>query len=80
MCEIALIRRSLLAQNAANVIQRPGCGRTLWESLQRSADSLAGLRGHLVYHIRALASQSAVKCGLKNATNVLDMTVPGPTA
>ena len=31
------------------------------------------------YHIRALASQSAVKCGFKNATNVLGMTLPGPT-
>ena len=40
--------------------------------------TLVGLRGHLVYHIRDLASQSAVKCGFKNATNVLGMTLSGP--
>jgi len=31
-------------------------------------DSLAGLRGHLVYHIYAVASQSTVKCGFTNAS------------
>jgi len=50
-----------------------------WEplgSLQRSP-KLVGLRGHLLYHIHAVASQCTVKCGFTNASNVLCLS--GPT-
>ena len=63
--EIAVIISFFSAQNAANIVQRPGSARTRWVSLQRSPRPPSWIRGHLVYHIGDLASQSAVKMWLQ---------------
>ena len=49
-----------------------------WGAYGAPQTPIAGLRGHLAYHTRALALQSAVKTWLQNVTNVLGMTLPGP--
>ena len=39
------LTRSLLAQNALNIVWRPGSTRTRWESLQRSRKPIARFKG-----------------------------------
>ena len=74
-----LSSEALSAQNAANIVQHRALPGAAGGAYSAPPDPLVGLRGYLVYHIRALASQSAIKCGFRNAPNVLGMTLPGPT-
>ena len=40
-----LLPESFSAQNALNIVWRPGSARTRWGSLQHSPDPLAGFKG-----------------------------------